>query len=348
MAHLNIASVLSFSRFPFIGWKDKIKMSAWAAGLTLQRARLDLADPVTLAPRDHRSVGDMARQVLSPDIYDFLVRPGIEPFWYFSCEEVSAALVEALTAHAAGARFFYFSGGIDQISQALAKNAHVMLNTPVLALEITDDGVEVTTQKNGVQTSRQFARAVIATPASTALKLAKELPDCAFSPSQRQYLSTQRYAANIHIAYRVPEITQLSLAGSIFPCGPGRHPLAAFSFHRIKSSRPRVDGDELVSVYLSDPESQRLMDADDQVVIERGWALAKEVYPSLPSDAECFYLIRRREAIPIHEVGRYRAAADFQAEQRAQRSRVTFCGDYLTTATVEGAVASGFAVADDS
>ena len=105
------------------------------------------------------------------------------------------------------------------------------------------------------------------------------------------------------------------------------------------------DGQELVSVYLSDPESHRLMAESDDVVAERGWALARTVYPELPESADLFHMVRRDEAIPVHSVGRYADAAKFLKCQDAEQGQVLFCGDYLATATIDGAVATGLRAA---
>ena len=64
---------------------------------------------------------------------------------------------------------------------------------------------------------------------------------------------------------------------------------------------------------------------------------------ALPTAAHGRHVIRHQEAIPLHAVGRYRAAATFAAQQSGP---VVFAGDYLATATVDGALASGVAAAD--
>jgi len=56
-------------------------------------------------------------------------------------------------------------------------------------------------------------------------------------------------------------------------------------------------------------------------------------------------MIGRQEAIPVHAVGRYRKAALFKEEQRGRA--LQFCGDYLATATIEGAIASGLALCSE-
>ena len=83
------------------------------------------------------------------------------------------------------------------------------------------------------------------------------------------------------------------------------------------------------------------MDKPDESVYERGLELAREFYPEISPQAEPYFLIRRPEAIPVHAVGRYGLAHEFAEEQRARGGPVHFCGDYLATATIDGAVATG-------
>lgn len=47
----------------------------------------------------------------------------------------------------------------------------------------------------------------------------------------------------------------------------------------------------------------------------------------------------------MHAVGRYREAVAFQQQQLQPGRAVYFCGDYLATATIDGAIATGQAAA---
>jgi protoporphyrinogen/coproporphyrinogen III oxidase len=346
LAYMNIGSLVSFLKFPFMGLREKMKMAAWTGGLTLKRGRYDIANPETLVDLDHRSIGDLAREELTEGIYHTLIRPGVEPFWYFHCEDVSAALVEGLTAHAAGAKFYYVSGGIDQICTHLLTNVPLVLNAEVTQITQTDQGLRVVGSCADGELNEVFDRVVIATTATVADGLTKTLPETVVTAGQRAFLSTQEYAANVHICYRVPRLENPPKLNAIFPCGPGRHALAALSFHRPKSDPSDDKETELISVYLSDPESLRVMDWSDEALHDHGLSLGRTVYPDLPQSGEIFHISRRREAIPVHGVGRYRGAVAFQADQTGGDRSVQFCGDYLATSTVDGAIATGLTVVE--
>ena len=176
-------------------------------------------------------------------------------------------------------------------------------------------------------------------------RLTADIESTFISDEMRDFLSTQTYAANVHICYRIPRLSEDPRVNAIFPCGEGRHPLAALSFHRSKDSRPTTASDELISVYLSDPESRRVMDWSDEQLNHHGLELARRVYSPLPTEAQTFHIHRRLEAIPVHRVGRYRKAAEFKRNQDDPNRPLYFCGDYLSTSTIDGAVASGFAAA---
>ena len=238
------------------------------------------------------------------------------------------------------------SGGIDHICSALTKGLTVHTESPVIGLDSSADGVQVTFAPPEGERTESFERVVLATTATVARRLTDGLEGAALTPSQQAFLASQSYAANVHICYRVPRMSEAPGLNAIFPCGADRSPLAALGFNRRKSLQPPTHPTELISVYLSDPESLRVMDWSDEALAAHGLELGRSVFPALPKEAEIFHIARRREAIPVHSVGRYRLAVEFQASQGHGDRRVYFCGDYLATATVDGAIATGLAVAE--
>ena len=151
----------------------------------------------------------------------------------------------------------------------------------------------------------------------------------------RTFLQGQRYVSNLHVAYRVERLNRDPQCSSILPCGPGLHDFAALSFHRIGE----LEQGGLISVYLPGHESDRLMDHSDEEIYAHCATLIDRIAPEISSPRRPFHLIRRSHAIPVHEVGRYRGAVDFQEDQALRP--LQFCGDYLATATIEGAIATG-------
>ena len=346
LAKLDVSSPISFLRFPLVSILDKLRMAWWTLRLTLRRSKLDLARPEQLVHMDTRSIAQMAHSDLSPALYHHLVRPGIEPFWYFACEDVSAALAETLTAHAAGASFYYVAGGIDRICHAMLDGVTVSTATPVTEVSSEGDGLSLALSADTGATVETFDKVVIATTATVAGRITDGLPESVLPASMRAFLKSQAYAANIHIAFRMPRFPQPLGLNSVFPTGEGAHPLAALSFHRPKDQDVPTEH-ELVSLYLSDVESRRVMDWSDDALATHAWQLAGAICDHLPQVVPpVLHIHRRSEAIPVHAVGRYRQAVAFQHAQAQAGRNLFFCGDYLATATIDGAIASGRAAAE--
>ena len=95
--------------------------------LSLQRGKLDLVSPDKLAAMNDESIADWATNSMSYKIYHFLIKPGVEPFWYFSCKDVSRAMTTACyQAGAADAKFYTFKHGMARISDKYLKIMEVI------------------------------------------------------------------------------------------------------------------------------------------------------------------------------------------------------------------------------
>jgi protoporphyrinogen/coproporphyrinogen III oxidase len=329
VAPFTVGSLASFAAFPLVGVSAKLRMAAATAAVAAMHRRLDMSRPETLVDVDDRSVEDDARARVGEEAYQFFVRPGIEPFWYFSCADVSRALSLALQARAATARFYTLRGGMDSVCHALARNAEVRLATSIERIGRAADGLAVGDER--------YDEVVVATPAPAAALMTRDL-DTAIASELRRFLDDQRYVANVHAAFVVPRRQVPAGMSALFPCGPGAHDVAAVSFNSTKAQGALAADREIVSVFIGDAESRRCLGRDDASLYRHAWSLARALLPSLPMNAEPFALVRRRDAIPLHAVGRYRLAAEARARQRGP---IVFAGDYLATATVDGALASG-------
>lgn len=386
VAQLKLGSARSFLQYPFLSATDKAKIAVHIAKLMARRFQLSLTDLKKLARNDDATIAEYIRGQLNEQIYQNVVRPGIEPFWYFNCEVASRALYTALSAHAADAKFFVFTQGIDRLCHQLVASCELALGHSVQAITESDAGLRITTTSGVHQglgddgvSSDVFDEVVIATTASVALNISADLSPDFISEQQRDYLRTQEYVANTHCVFKTSAFKRRFHAFSLFPCGPGVHPVAAISFNSEKCTQLREHQVELISLYLGHEFSQHLAmqfnkagqqmpstrvfersafnvsKEDQNGLMATAYEQAQRLYDALPplSEVSPFYCVQRQEAIPVPTVGRFRAALAFQDQQRrrktskrqqAKASRVVFVGDYLSSATVEGALASVDAV----
>lgn len=333
-AGLKLDAPGTFFRLPFLSPQDKVRMAAATAWMTVRHRRLDISDPHSLAPLDDRSIADDALARVGESAYEHLVRPSIEPFWYFSPREVSRSLMIALQAKAVDAKFFTLASGMDSVCRAVAGLVETRTGTPVQALRRS--GAEIVVEcDRGEQVAD---RVIVATTADVAARISAPLDGLVPAPL-RELLADQRYVPNAHASFLIDRAPCPPGVSAMFPCGPGTHPIAAVAFNSLKHQcGTHLPKDrELVSVFLSADESRALVDADDDEIFDRCWSVGRAFCPELPPTAERDHCVARERAIPIHEVGRFKRVAALPAASGSVR----FAGDYLATATIDGALRSG-------
>lgn len=338
-----LASIASFFRIPWLTLREKLRVIRLTAGLLLRKTRYDLVDPKRLADFDHESIAEYARRKLGDNVYEHLIRPAVEPYWYFSCEDASAALLMALQAEAPGAQFYSLRGGMDQLASHLAKDVAKHSECEVLEIVRTSDGKFQVTTTSGIHETL-FDGVIVATQAPQALQLVESLPLTDVTAEQRDFLSSQEYAANINVWYRLGETTAADCGFQLSPVGKEWHGIAAWTDLADVTPDSERSGDRVAGAYLLHDLSLQLLEEPDDVVAARAWHAVRQFNPQLPvHHPEVVRIHRRRNAIPIPAVGRYRLAAEFQ---NGQRPPVMFAGDYLATATIEGALQTGRIAAD--
>lgn len=341
LADFTLGSPVSFLRLPFLGWWDKARMAWQTAAISWRYRRLDLSRPETMAVVDDVSARDDAVQRVGERAYQFLVRPGIEPFWYTDCAQVSRAMLLALQAKAATAKFYTLRDGMESVCRGLAHGLDVRTGRAIGAIRRVDSGLCLEGLELSGEELEPFDEVVVATPAAAAARLADGLPDELIATAMRRFIGSQTYVGNTHAAFVIDRLSCRPDAGAVFPCGPQANPVAAINFNKSKHQArdtALTSGQEVISVFLTAAASREAADLPDAAVYERAWQAARGLYPALPTQAKALSLVRRPEAIPVHAVGRFRQAAAVTA---AQRPPVVFAGDYLAAATVDGALRSG-------
>jgi len=338
MTTIELGHPRSLLAFPHLSWKKKARLAVYLARLHAHRHRLDLADPATLAHYDDRPAADYARAHLGESIYQYLVRPSVEPFWYTSCKDTSRALVMALHAQFPTTRFYALRSGTATLCNRLCRGLEVHVNTRVQSMVRHFDGrfrLGFRGPHGGCHETG-FDSVVVATRADQASRLVEALPTEMVSADQRSFLRSQRYQAVLHAAYVADQRPALANVSLVTHFGPGAGAVAGIGFHAQKypDSALQRSRQELVSVYAVPNRGEDLGAAPAEDL----WQRARSLCPLLPARADPMCRVWRENAMPRHEVGRYRLAEQFRSEQRAP---LGFAGDYLATTTLEGALRSG-------
>lgn len=337
--HFNLHSIPSFFRIPYLTLGDKLKMAKLSASLMLKKKRLNLTDPHALAAFDKESIAEFSRRKLGERAYQYLVRPAIESYWYFSCENASVAMMMGLQAVASSARFFGLKDGIDQVSRKMMAEEDLQLETGIEQISSIGNGrLELEVSGGG---KHQFDGVVVATTASVANSMTRELsiPD-----PVRSFLNSQSYAANINAYFFLPKQYLDSVPVQISSCGPNTDTLAAIAQHGSQIAPGQHEGLGILGVWLLDKPSRDLLNASEETIAAKMWSLARQYHPELPKEPTGLARMNKhREAIPLHAPKRYQLASN---TWNAQDGPVVFAGDYLTTATMEGALQAGYWAAD--
>ena len=330
------SSAWSSMRLPTLGWRDKLRLAIYLAKINAQRKHLDWVSPESLRQLDDRSVADDACQQVGERAYHSFIRQTIEPFWFLPSEQVSRAMFIGMMSNSAGAGFYSFPEGIDQLSRTLLSGVPSYFGAEVQTLQDNTGSTTVAWRDADGAHEEIFDAVICATTASVAAALCKDLPASRFCQGQRKFLESQRYCANLHVAYLIDRDEPHPVSMAV-PAGPGKRDIVAVGLCGERYPALRAEGKEIISLYFSSEASQEYAGQPEATIYTDAWARAVKFYPSLPVHATPLHLAMREEAIPEFGVGRYGEIVEFR---KLQKPGLAFAGDYLNGACIEGALAS--------
>lgn len=345
-AELLSDSMKSLFTFPHVKLGDRIGFLTATLRETLKRKELDLFDPVKLAKYDDgTNAAQYARKSMSQRGFDNLLRPEIESFWLWRCEDISAAHVRAMQAQIAGAKFYVFKGGMEVIAEKNAEGAELRLENEVTDLQVADGQVRITARDtDGTLSEEVFDDVVVATPAPVAAKLTAALPRQIVGEDTRDFLATQKYEPALSVSYLV-DFSSMPSEAHIVAAGAEDPPVKTIiTFPRqVRDANGRPVDKHLAFVYPGRAATRRLLKLSTEEQFAETSRLVTSLWPDFPADAEPFEIAERPLAMPVPEPGRYRKSARVI---RLQHAPVVFAGDYFTSPISEAAMLSGMRAAD--
>jgi oxygen-dependent protoporphyrinogen oxidase len=324
---------VAFLRFPAVPLAQKLRVLRTVGRLAVG-PELHIAEPATLAARDHESAATWARRTLGDEATDYLIRPAIEPFFYVRAEEVSAAIAQALLRHAIRWRLWTPRDGMSALCEALAASVDVRTGTRATRVSPEGNGLVVETTAGPLRASA----VVLAGQTVDMLKLGAPL-----APTDRADLAAVDYEANIVVFLGYSRPVDLPVP-SLTVGGPGVHALVGLTALRDGGPPGFVAaGTEIVAVLAMGLRSRELMSADDAEVVRAVLADVASLGPRLPAP-EWTLLFRRPHATVVPRPGLLRRLARARARTR---HGIHLAGDWLAgSSTIEGAVRSGHLAAE--
>ncbi len=329
---LDLRSPRRLIQFPLITTADKIRTLSTVAQSYLRRP-LHIGKPASLARLDRGStIESWGRRTLGENAYQYLLRPGVEPFFYFGADEASSALGKALVRHARSWHMLAIQDGIGILCDALAQRIEVRTGCKAHEVEERDESVVVRHSGGTIEADH----AILAIPAPALAKLTGTI-----SEEDRAQIEAVRFVPNLllYFGYERPITVQHPL---VTPAGPDRHPIA-----RIRTISEWVpsyvpEGKELISVHASSWRSAELIDEEPEKAINELRRDAEAIFGRL-ADPDWIRLYPRAEAVVLPEPGHYRRMRTFL---RRPRKRLLYAGDWLTGSTIEGAARTGINAAE--
>lgn len=329
---LDLSSPGRILRFPLISTGGKVRAAAMFARASLRRGA-HIANVTRLARLDRgETVERWGIRTVGETAYNYLLRTGIEPFFYVGCEEISAAFGKALVRHALKWQLMVLPAGMGALCDALAQRLEVRTGCQVSGIEVKDE--TVTVHHAGGTVEADYV--IFGAPATAIAKLEGTVSD-----ADRLDAASVRYAPSISLffGYERPITVQYPL---VTPAGPGRHPIARVRTWSALAPQYVPEGKELVAIHANAWRSAELLDRDPAKIVSELRADAEEVFGRL-ADPDWIRLYPRAEGTVVTPPGHYKRMAGFL---RRPRKRLLYAGDWLTGSTIEGAVRTAYTATD--
>jgi oxygen-dependent protoporphyrinogen oxidase len=329
---LDLSSPSRILRFPLISFSGKLRAAAMFARAGLRRG-VHVAKTARLARLDrNETVETWGIRTVGETAYQYLIRTGIEPFFYIGCEDISAAFGKALVRHALKWQLLVLPAGMGALCDALAQRIEVRTGCQASGVEVRDSSIAV--RHSGGIVEADYV--IVAAPATAIDRL-----EGGIAEADRTDAASVRYAPSITLffGYERPITVQYPL---VTPAGPGRHPIARVRTWSALAPQYVPAGKELLAIHATSWRSAELIDRDPSKIVSELRADAEEVFGRL-ADPDWIRLYTRAEGTVITPPGHFRRMAAFL---RRPRTRLLYAGDWLTGSTIEGAVRTGLSAAE--
>jgi len=286
---------------------------------------------------DTESVGAFARRRLTPETADYLIDPMCNSLFLMPPDDVAKVALLFFLGAMAGQSFFNSRQGVGFLTAGLARQLRVEYATTVEAVEEHRDGVRVHWTRPGEAAHDEtVCAAVIALPAMQVPAIFGQL-----TPDQATFLGASIYSRGIVASFGLarPPPDEPAVWVNV-PRQAGIPDLTALILEHNKAPGRAPAGRGMVTTYWMRDWSTRRWDDDDDRLARDAVAAAGKVLPKLGDQVEMTCVRRWDPCIPVRRPGGYKALRAFMAGLDPA-SRVQLAGDYFTSVSSNGSLASG-------
>jgi oxygen-dependent protoporphyrinogen oxidase len=322
----------SFLRLPQLTWRDRARLVRVISGAALRKGPKPF-DLDTLAAADvGETVESWGRRVVGDRIYEYMIRPLMEPLTGADLRTISPAFTQALLRQPLRTTLTVPAEGLGSLAEWLLEGTDVRRSTPAESVKVSADGLEVRTPLEALD-----ADAVIVASDST---VARELLNGVVDSSVTQALAgvTRIRTHHVWFGYRLDPWPDAPV-DLVVPVGLGDHHDfgALLNGRRVPGSAP--PGGQSVSVYLDTIQTAGMNEAE---VIAHARDAVRWAYGDAEPDHQHVFTLDHGLVAPTP--GHYRS---MQAAVASMPANIRLAGDYLTHSGMEGALISGENAARD-
>ncbi len=265
---------------------------------------------------------------------DYFLGPFLRAMYLHSPEKASVAELLWCMNNLLGSTF-NFHGGIDALARKLAEKLSVRFNHTALSVRESNDAVEVSLQSSDGQTlTEQADYCVIATDAYVMRGLCGDL----LTPRQDDYLHQLTYVKDAVVSLVLDTVPKHNAVLSMPPARAG-NPLCVAVQEHMKSSGRVPDGMAVVTCHFIDEWNDKYFHEDEQVLLGCCKDSLDSFIPEVRNHVVATHVERWINTAVSYPVGGIKHLENFVSDIDP-KSRIQYCGEYMSLTTVNTAVVS--------
>jgi protoporphyrinogen/coproporphyrinogen III oxidase len=335
----SVSSMIASGGLPF---RTKMRLgTTYVPFLTRHGRSLQIHAPEKAAEAglDDESIAAWGEREIDRDFVASLVYPQLGAYYGSDPRDTSAGFYHILAKHGMDVTLFALAGGVGTLAERLRerigeRGGEVRLGTGVQRLQLAG-GVRITAAGR----EERFDAAVCAVPAPVAEGMLEGAPE-----TLMRWLGQVRYRPAVTLALLLDRPVRARYFGLSFPQGENRW-TAAVAVQQNKGVRLVPPGKGLLLAFSTPEGAPDLIDRDSGQVLERMLPEVARAFPGLGERVERARVYRWPLGSPVFFPGYLRSLAEFRTRFTSD-STLALAGDYLFGPSVEGAVSSGLAAAE--
>ena len=337
-------SVLGVTRTGGVGLRAGLRLRRLPRLMRRYGPLLDRDAPERAADWDFRSVADFARLYFGPSVRDYFMGPIAATAGRAGTQDTSRVAFLLAWLAEEECRFGVARRGLAELPRRAGERLGMHRESAAESVALRPGGgyvvrsargeaheVDVVVVATGPQEARRVAGSLLTAAEHDFFEAVRMGPECQLVVAvDRPPTGAPQY---VRVSEAEGEIVDALLAEP--GVADGRAPL----------------GSGLVSLVGAPAFCEASLGTPDEVVEKELVATLERLLPSVMGTICHAKLYRRSEGLPRFEVGAYRALARFrrvQVDRRAAGRRLYFAGDYLSGASADQTVGSGFRAADEA